>query len=266
MSSILKLTLLENSRSFLAEALRKALLAEADVHQWKFAIFNMCQAIEISLKERLYREHPALILENVDKGTKTVSLKGAIARLSKLCGVPISSDDIAAIENATLWRNQIVHANFSLNVTELKSAFSVLLGFLRTFHEVILKEGLSNHISEELWKEALEIQEYGDELVRRATQRMEDEDIDPSDVISCPRCGRTSCVLQEDTCCCYVCGSQEDLLECESCHELIPESQTEPSWTGISEDEMRQVYICRNCIDAAGDMYIQHLIDLKRGK
>jgi hypothetical protein len=266
MNTTLKLTLLENSRSFLAEALRKALLAEEDVHQWKFAIFNMCQAIEVSLKERLRREHPALILHNVDKGTQTVSPKGAIARLSKLCGVALSATDVSVIENVTLWRNEIVHAEFSLNVIELKTAFSVLLGFMRTFHEVVLQESLSDHVPDDLWKEALKIQEYGEELDKRAAQQMQDEGIDPNDVISCPRCGRNSCVLQEDMYRCYVCGSQEDLVECESCNELIPESQTERSWTGISEDEMWEVCICRNCIDAAGDMYIQHLIDLKRGK
>src|SRR3972149_1754936 len=124
MSSILKLTLLENSRSFLAEALSKALIAENDAHQWKFAIFNMCQAIEISLKERLRREHPSLILENIDKGTKTVSPMVAIARLSKFCSIPISKEDITVLERVTKWRNEIVHTTFSLNVAELKSAFS----------------------------------------------------------------------------------------------------------------------------------------------
>lgn len=266
MTSMLKLNLLENSRSFLIEALGKALLAEKDTHKWKFAIFNIYQAIEISLKERLRREHPALILDNVDKGGRTVSPKGAIARLSKLCGVVISPDDFAVIENATRWRNEIVHSEFSLRVIELKAAFSVLFGFLRTFHEVVLKESLSDHIPENLWKEALEIQIYGEELFRRASQQMKDEDIDINNVIACKRCGRKSCVLFETSCRCYVCGVQEDLLECESCHRLVPKSLTEPSWNGNSEDEMGETYVCQDCIDAAEDEYIQHLIDLKRGK
>lgn len=263
---MLKFTLLDNSRSFLREALSKALLAQNDVHQWKFAIFNICQAIEISLKERLSREHPALILENIDKGTKTVSPKAAMARLSKLCGVTISKDDVAAIESATKWRNEIVHAQFSLNVTALKSAFSVMLGFIRSFHEVVLSESLADHMPKELWKQALEIQEYGQELFNRAAQQIKDEGIDPNDIISCPRCSRAACRLLEDTCRCYVCGAQEDLCECESCGNLVPESRTERSWTGISEDEMRKVYICKDCIDGAEDVYIQHLIDLRRGK
>jgi hypothetical protein len=258
--------LLENSRSFLSEALRKALLAERDKHQWKFAIFNICQAIKVSLKERLRREHPSLILENIDRGTRTVSPMMAIARLSKLCNVAISKDDIVAIKNATKWRNDIVHAEFSLNTIKLKSAFSTLLGFIRSFHEVVLKESLADHISKELWKEALEIQEYGNELFNRASRQIKDEGIAASAVITCPHCGKASCVLMEDTCRCYVCGSEENLIECESCQNLVPESQTEPSWTGIYDDEMRQVRICRDCLDSAGDQYIQYMIDLERGK
>ena len=147
-----------------------------------------------------------------------------------------------------------------------KSAFSVMLGFIRSFHEVVLGESLADHIPNELWKEALDIQEYGEELFNRARQRIKDEEIDSNNIIPCPRCGRPVCVLLEDTCRCYVCAAEEHLRECESCHRLVPESWTEPSWTGTSEDEMWQVYICKDCVDAAEDVYIQHLIDLKRGK
>lgn len=266
MSPILKQTLLENSRSFMTEALGKALLAEKDAHQWKFAIFNMCQAIEISLKERLRREHPTLILEDIDEGTKTVSPMKAIARLCKFCNVAIPKGDVAAIKSATRWRNEIVHAEFSLNVTALKSAFSILLGFIRSFHETVLKDSLADHLPKELWTELLAIEEYGDEIFNRASRRIKDEGIDAEHLITCLRCGRLSCVLMEDTCRCYVCDSSEDLIECESCNNLVPESQATPSWTGISEDEMWKVHICKECMDSAEDEYIQHLIDLKRGK
>lgn len=266
MTSMLRLSLLENSRSFLEEALRKALLAEHNTHQWKFAIFNMCQAIEISLKERLYREHPVLIHENIDKGTKTVTLALALARLCKFCAVTVSKDDIKVIENVAKWRNEIIHSEFSLNIIELKSAFSVLLGFILSFHEQALKEPLANKIPIELWSEALQIQEYGQEVFSRASQQIQAEGIDINDIIFCPRCGRKACVLHEDTCRCYVCGSEEDLLECESCQNLVPESHTERSWAGISEDEMWEIQICRQCIDSAGDRHIQHLIDIERGK
>lgn len=266
MSPILKLTLLENSHSFMAEALAKALLAETDVHQWKFAILHMCQAVELSLKERLRREHPALILESLDKGTRTVSPTIALLRLSRFCNVAVSKTDLELIENATKWRNEIVHSEFSLNVTELKSAFSVLLGFIRSFHDTVLQDSLADHLPKELWTKALAIQEYGDELFSRALQQIKSEGVEAERVIACPRCGRASCVLMEDTCRCYVCNSSENLIECESCHSLVPESQTTPSWTGITEDEMWETHICRACMDRGKEEYIQHLIDLRRGK
>lgn len=47
----LTLSLLQNAESFLAEGLSKAVLAERDVGEWKFAIFNLVQCIELALKE-----------------------------------------------------------------------------------------------------------------------------------------------------------------------------------------------------------------------
>ena len=266
MGQLLKLSLLENSRSFLSEALAKVILAENDAHQWKFAIFNMCQAIEISLKERLQREHPALMLENIDKGDRTVSPLVAISRLRKFCNIKVSKSDLAAVECATRWRNEIVHSDFSLKVPELKSAFAVLLGFLRSFHEVDLKEPLSEHVQKELWAEALAIQDYGEELFKRAFRQIEEEGIEADHIIYCPRCGRLSCVLREDTSRCYVCGATEDLIECESCCRLVPVSLTTAYWAGIPEDDMWEERVCRDCIDSAEGRQIQYLIDLERGK
>ena len=53
----MKIPLLENALSFLEEALDKAVKAERDHVHWKFAILHLVQAIELSLKERLIREH-----------------------------------------------------------------------------------------------------------------------------------------------------------------------------------------------------------------
>ena len=263
----LKMTLLENSRSFLVEALSKALLAEADVYQWKFAVLNMCQAIEISLKERLHREHHAFLWDNIDNGTITVTPKKAIARLSKLCGVTFSKEDLATIEKIKTWRNQIVHNEISLNINEVKPAFSILFGFLRTFHETILAEKLSDHIPVELWKEALDIDEYVSELYDRATQQAKDEGVDFSENISCLHCGYFSCVLKDDVCYCYVCGSEEELIECDSCHHHFPESQVETIWHSEEGTDYEES-TCQRCqiMIEYDDMYADYMHDWIAGK
>lgn len=43
----MKISLLENSHNFLKEAISKAILAEKELEQWKFAIFNLVQSIEL---------------------------------------------------------------------------------------------------------------------------------------------------------------------------------------------------------------------------
>ncbi|EOW9192609.1 hypothetical protein ACOA8B_003550 [Vibrio cholerae] len=61
-----KLSLLENSQSFLVEAVDKAIGAEDDVRHWQFAILNLVQSLELSLKLVLKNIHPLFIYENID--------------------------------------------------------------------------------------------------------------------------------------------------------------------------------------------------------
>ena len=55
--------LLENAYDSLNESLRLAERAEKQENAWKFAILNLVQAIELLLKERLYRENRLFIYE-----------------------------------------------------------------------------------------------------------------------------------------------------------------------------------------------------------
>jgi len=54
----LKLTLQDNAISFAEESLSNAIVAKESPQRWKFAILSLVQAIELSLKEVLKREHP----------------------------------------------------------------------------------------------------------------------------------------------------------------------------------------------------------------
>jgi hypothetical protein len=265
MSEQIKLSLLKNSHSFFSEGLHNSIEAEMHPMQLKFAIFNMCQAIELSLKERLRREHPILIFDDVDKKNRTVSAQHAIRRLQKICNVPISKKDIETVDILTGWRNDIVHHEFSFGILEGKSALATLIGFITSFHSKHLSEIISDHIDSSLWAEAIKVEGYGNELFSRAVKRFEEESIQKHDIFLCPTCGFSAFVRRDDDILCYVCNTKEDSIECEGCHEVVPVSMTESSYLGFDEDSSIS-HICRGCIDSAGDLYIQHLIDLERGK
>jgi len=186
--SQIKLTLLDNAHSFIQEALEKAVLAEKDEKQWKFAIFNLVQAIELLLKERLRQEHRILIFKNIDNPQITVSIEQAIARLKNIANVELNQTDVEDLAKAIEWRNQIVHYEFDFKTVELKLRFAKLLGLAAHFHDRFLGKPLDRIVSEGVWAEAVSILEYGQELFARAEDKFLAKNIEPTLVMDCRRC------------------------------------------------------------------------------
>ncbi len=158
--SKLQLNLLENCRSFVREAMEKAVLAESDGESWKFAILNIVQAIELSLKELLRREHRTLIFRKVDEHTHTVTIGEALRRLHAISSFELSEEESKALKFAQKIRNDIVHHRFEVEPVEVKLAFAQLFGFLVDFHREKLDCSIELCSSKPTWKAAVAICEY----------------------------------------------------------------------------------------------------------
>lgn len=218
----LELNLVENARSFVVEALAKAVAAEQDPVQWKFAILHVVQAIELSLKELLRQQHPVLVYKNVDKPADfTVSLEGALARLKNVASFEPSADEMKALQFAAKVRNAIVHHEFKADPAELKPAFARLFGFLVDFHRDHCDFALDDQVSKSLWLDGVKIKEYGEELFLRAQARMKADQVENS-VISCPKCGwRAISGLGDRAERCYVCQHVTQLDVCARCDSTV---------------------------------------------
>ena len=149
--SKINFTLLENSYNFLNFSLLQAIEAEVNPEKWKYAILHLVQAIELILKERLKREHPSLIFRDVDKQKETVSLEFAASRLQKISKIEFDKSDLDTIWLATSFRNQIVHFEFSIEIVEIKSVYSKLIGFFQSFLLKEFKISLDTIINKEIW-------------------------------------------------------------------------------------------------------------------
>jgi len=237
-----KLSLLENAQNFIVEALSKAILAEKDSNQWKYAILNLVQAIELSLKEHLRRQHPALIFKNIDKPTETVSLEFARLRLERIAGVVFDRADISSIETASNYRNQIVHYEFTFKDTDLKLVFAKLLGFLQHFHSTYFDQPLNKIISEKVWGEAIGVLDYAQEFFQRAQAKWKTEKIDPSLIWTCRHCCWDAFVVQDGINTCYVCGAKDEVYECAECHQL--------SYCETPDFQKGEKRICERCTNA----------------
>ena len=238
----IKLSLLENAHSFIVEALSKAILAEKDSTQWKYAILNLVQAIELSLKELLRRQHPALIYRDVDKQNETVSLKFARSRLEQIAGITFEQADLNSIQKASDCRNEIVHYQFSFKDTEMKLVFAKLLGFLQHFHLTHFDKPLNKIIPNQLWQEVVGVLDYAKELFEKAHARCKTEKIDPDLIWACRHCCWESFVIQDNINTCYVCGETDTIFECDECRHLLYTDD----YTDFQKDGKR---ICKRCID-----------------
>jgi len=243
----LKLSLSENAVSFAEDALSNALVAEETPERWKFAILGLVQAIELSLKELLSRQHPFLIYKDVDKPNNTVGIEQAASRLRTIANIQLTSDESAALKTAVQIRNCVVHHQVDAAIADMKLIFARLLAFLNDFHRKHLDEALQDQIDDELWRAAVKIQDYGGELFRRATERMKEDKIDEGVTIACPNCGWKALTPYEphpETC--YVCGHIESLAVCDRCQNIM--------LSGEEHEHSGKVY-CWDCLCYVTDDY-----------
>ncbi len=213
------LSLIENSHSFLNESLAQAIIAEKKPDYWKYAILHLVQAIELLLKERLRLEHPSLIYKNIDYPKETVSLKFAADRLQKIANIKFKKSDLKSIHSASHFRNQIVHYSFSLSIVEIKSIYANLIGFIQNFSIEHHGKNLSQVVDSKIWDEAVEIIDYVHELKKRAEERIKKEKIQSDFLLECKICHQKTFVFQDDINSCYVCGFEDDVIQCMGCHE-----------------------------------------------
>lgn len=243
----LRLSLWDNSRTFLEEAISKAILAETSPTEWKFAVFALVQALELAVKERLRREHRVLVYANVDKPTKTVSLDVGVARLQKIAEIHLEPDDLSALDRAKTWRDAIVHADINEKVDQLKPVFARLLGFFESFARRHLDVEIYSLISELHLREALSIRAYANELVRRVEQRFNADGIDRDWVWNCRGCGFGAFVVQDNVSTCYLCGFREAVATCQHCGQPQYEDQMERVYTGNYKGLDAWDDRCRTC-------------------
>lgn len=114
--------------------------------RYKRSISAISHGIELLFKERLYRIHPALIWENVDKypdpTAKTISLDTAILRLSKIGSIKFSKTDSTLIISLKNIRNKIEHYKWAIPKSEANN----IIGHALAFSIFFLKEHLDTNI------------------------------------------------------------------------------------------------------------------------
>lgn len=247
--------LLTSAQEFLAESLRNL-----DRDRLRFAIVHAVTATELVLKERLARLNQALIYRNIDTMSPhkepTVSLSALPRRLANL-GIPLSSTQTQLIGDVAEWRHQIVHHTAAFDPTLARRQLQQLLDFLACFMRTELATPLETFLPKDLYKTSQHLLSDWQMAVAAARASAADEGNMLSDV--CPRCGTADVMCLRDVAAvhCHLCGAS--LYRCDSCDGCGRR-------TVMSYEPFLEENFCDDCIEAAGDQYIESLIDRARGK
>jgi len=247
--------LLASAQEFLAES-----LDNLSDHKLRFAIVHAVTATELVLKERLARVNPGLILEDIDaksprKG-RTVSLRALPQRLANL-GMPLAASQAQLIAAIAEWRNEIVHHAPSFDPQAARRQLPQLLDFLAAFLRAELNTPLETFLPKRLFKVAHRLLADWQKAVAAAQVSASREGGVLGD--ACPRCGSTSVMSlrAEDVVHCHLCGAALHRLDtCDGCGK-----RTVTSYAPHEGDNF-----CDQCIEDAGEQYIQMQIDIARGK
>ena len=86
-----------------------------------------------------------------------------------------------------------------------------------------LDTSLRHHLKGNLWSDVLKIEEYVNEITKRAEQKIIDEGVGKNRIWNCPKCRKNSFVLDGklESGECYVCHWTDDINMCESCNHLL---------------------------------------------
>jgi hypothetical protein len=222
----INLTLLDNSHAFLNEAVIYAVSAQDDVRKWQFAVLNLVQSLELSLKSLLHSVHPVLIFENIDKPKNTVSPLQAFDRLnsSYISGDDFSQEERKRITTALDLRNQMMHSEFTLKPEYAAAKFFEIFSFITLFQARHFKCEVEDIITNDKFFEISEIKRGMKELYEIELKRILSENISDELIIDCSNCGNRTFVVEDNINTCYACRNSEDVTECSKCKGIVLEA------------------------------------------
>lgn len=110
---------------------------QGDARRLKQCVQAIAHGIELLLKERVRRIHPALLWENVDKypslSARTVTVESAMGRLTNIGNVTFAKEDIELIRSLRATRNAVEHYAWSTTKQEADQILARALAFTLDF-------------------------------------------------------------------------------------------------------------------------------------
>ncbi len=174
-----------------------------DERRMKQAILSISQGVELLLKERLRRIHPAFMFEDVDKfpslDARTVGAERALMRLKSISGYLVRDSDAQLMRDLRRTRNAIEHAEWHTTLAEAKAIVGAALSFAIDFAKSELDRDLSYEFRrEDTWGQLLtELHEFAAAHARRLAANA---GVDQVNMMTCDVCHHETLDRLEQSC------------------------------------------------------------------
>ncbi len=178
-----------------------------DERRMKQAILSISQGVELLLKERLRRVHPAFMFEDVDKypslDARTIGAERALARLKSVANIQVRDSDKQLVRDLKRTRNAIEHAEWHTTLAEAKAIVGPALSFAIDFAKTHLDRDLSYEFRRDsTWDQLLaELHEFSSAHARRLAANA---GIDQVSLMTCDHCHHETLDRLEQSC--RLCG------------------------------------------------------------
>jgi hypothetical protein len=258
-------SLFDNALDSLNQGISFVLTNPDDRSMLKLAVLLIAQAVELTLKERLSREHPSLVFTKVEQvglpNAHTVSIEEAKKRLESIAKIQFQNNESKAIENISDIRNKIQHYKIAISHSQALIHVHSALAFLIEFIKSQLGKDIKDLISKDQYKALCEIEYLYDSLKKLADARIQElrSRLEPSrakdliewdfEVIECPQCWEEFYIfsLSEDISECQLCSHTGGFVACYQCGTRFPSGSLDLHFEG------EKYILCENCWNGERD-------------
>lgn len=218
----------------------------------KRAIQDVSHVVELILKERVRKIHPAFIWKDIDKypslEAQTIGTEKAVLRLHRLAGIVLPDSSLKTLMACRKIRNLIEHYEFEIRPEESKAIVGRMLSFIFDFSKNVLEIDMETAFREdERWLSLIEIYEFSKVHSTLLEEQAAEEG---RTVRDCPSCGADTFDLDLSEC--IFCGHTEEEVECDGCKELFWQSELTSCDVPYGENSY-EILLCDNCMHADYD-------------
>jgi hypothetical protein len=217
MTEKLSFTLIENSFCFLESAIKYS--KEKERRDWKYAILNLANALELMMKAVLEKEHWSLVFESIDSASREKIIKGnfqsvnfetSINRLENIVNFKLSASDLKYLKKIRDIRNKITHFSFEINIEETKSIVARGLGVFIKLYKKIDTYKNADDILHFINSELIEFEKYVKLRLAEIKDDLRASKRPDKNFYSCPSCLQNTIIINTnfDELFCKFCGAK----------------------------------------------------------